>query len=466
MIKSNSKSSLSALLVAAFILVFTSCNKEDMVLDSADGLAGNSLTSGMVVADKMVANQALVKFKKGTPANSKSEAFARISAKTEELIFTKTMESYGETEGLYLISFPAAVPQALIALQKMPFIEFAEPNYVYQHTATSTDPYFTNGSLWGMNNTTNFGTGANVAWANNRTGSSDIVVAVIDEGIDNQHLDLAANCWINPGETAGDGIDNDGNGYIDDIYGWDFDGNNNSTFDGAGDDHATHVAGTIGAVANTIGVVGVNWNVKMMSCKFLGSAGGTTANAVKAVDYITALKNKGVNIVASNNSWGGGGFSTALYSAISRANTAGVLFIAAAGNSGTNNDRTASFPGNYSISNKVAGKTYPALENMIVVAAIASNGTLASFSQYGAKSVHIGAPGVNIFSTLPNNTYGSYNGTSMATPHVAGAAALYKASNPTASAATIKNAILNSATKISSLTGKCVTGGCLNVRAF
>ena len=219
-------------------------------------------------------------------------------------------------------------------------------------------------------------------------------------------------------------------------------------------------------MSNTVGVVGVNWDVKMISCKFLGSAGGTTANAVKAVDYVTALKNKGINIVASNNSWGGGGFSASLYDAINRANTAGVLFIAAAGNSGTNNDATASFPGNYSISNKVGSKTYAALPNMIVVAAIASNGTLATFSQYGAKSVHLGAPGVNIYSSLPYNTYGSYNGTSMATPHVTGAAALYKANNSGATAANIKAAILNSVTKISSLTGKCTTGGRLNVSGF
>ncbi len=455
------KLNITAVCIALTALTISSCNN-----DVVNEISSNTQSRAAVTGERMVANQALVKFKEGTTPSAKKEAFAKIAAKVEEFIFTPTMELEGETEGLYLINFPAAVPQALIALQNMPFIEFAEPNYIYQHNAISTDPYFTNGSLWGMTNTSGFGTGADAAWTNNHTGSSNVVVAVIDEGIDNQHEDLASNCWVNPGEIANDGIDNDNNGYIDDIYGWDFDGNNNTTFDGAGDDHATHVAGTIGGAANTVGVVGMNWNVKMMSCKFLGSAGGTTANAVKAVDYITALKLKGINIVASNNSWGGGGFSTALYSAISRANTAGVLFIAAAGNSGTNNDRTASFPGNYSISNKVGGKTYPALSNMIVVAAIASNGTIASFSQYGAKSVHIGAPGVNVYSSLPYNTYGSYNGTSMATPHVTGAAALYKANNPSATAATIKSAILNSATKISSLTGKCTTGGCLNVRQF
>ncbi len=465
MTKNKSKLNIAAGFIAASVLVFASCSKEKIAVNAVNESANNSLTEVAVASSNMVANQALVKFRKGTPANAKTDAFARISAKTEEFIFTKTMETAGETEGIYLISFPAAVPQALVALQSMPFIEYAEPNYIYQHAATSSDPYFTNGSLWGMTNT-GYGCGAQTAWTNNHTGSSNVVVAVIDEGIDNQHQDLSSNCWINPNETANDGVDNDNNGYKDDVYGWDFDGNNNTTFDGAGDDHATHVAGTIGGMSNTVGVVGVNWNVKMISCKFLGSAGGTTANAVKAVDYVTALKNIGINIVASNNSWGGGGFSASLYDAINRANTAGVLFIAAAGNSGTNNDNTASFPGNYSISNKVGSKTYAALPNMIVVAAIASNGTLATFSQYGAKSVHLGAPGVNIYSSLPYNTYGSYNGTSMATPHVTGAAALYKANNSGATAANIKAAILNSVTKISSLTGKCTTGGRLNVSGF
>jgi subtilisin family serine protease len=466
MTKNKSKLSIAASFIAASVLVFASCSKEKIAVNAVNDSANNNLTEIAVASSNMVANQALVKFRKGTPANAKNDAFARVSAKMEELIFTKTMEAAGETEGLYLLSFPMEVPQALVALQVMPFVEFAEPNYIYRHAATSSDPYFTNGSLWGMSNATSFGTGAQTAWNNNRTGSSNVVVAVIDEGIDNQHPDLSSNCWVNPNETANDGIDNDANGYIDDVYGWDFDGNNNSTFDGSGDDHATHVAGTIGGVSNTVGVVGVNWNVKMISCKFLGSNGGTTANAVKAVDYVTALKNKGINIVASNNSWGGGGFSAALHAAISRANTAGVLFIAAAGNNGTNNDKTASFPGNYTVSNRSGGKTYAALANMIVVAAIASNGTKASFSQFGAKTVHLAAPGVNIFSTLPNNTYGSYNGTSMATPHVAGAAALYKANNSSASASAIKTAILSSVTKISSMTGKCTTGGCLNVRGF
>jgi subtilisin family serine protease len=276
------------------------------------------------------------------------------------------------------------------------------------------------------------------------------------------HEDVVANAGVNPYEIAGNGIDDDGNGLKDDVYGWDFDGNNNTVFDGTGDDHGTHVAGTIGGKGgNGIGVAGVCWNVKLLSAKFLGSRGGTTANAIKAVDYFTYLKTKGLNIVATNNSWGGGGFSQALQDAIGRANTAGVLFIAAAGNNSSNNDATANYPSNYPNA------------NIIAVAALTSTGGLASFSNYGATQVDLGAPGAAIYSSIPASSkgkiissYASYSGTSMATPHVTGAVALYAASNPSASAATIKNAILSTAVATPSLAGKCVTGGRLNVSSF
>jgi subtilisin family serine protease len=277
------------------------------------------------------------------------------------------------------------------------------------------------------------------------------------------HEDLAANAGTNPGEVAGDGIDNDNNGYRDDVYGWDFDGNNNTVFDGVNDDHGTHVAGTIGAVGgNSKGVAGVNWNIKIISAKFLGRNGGTTANAIKAVDYITDLKTRhGLNIVATNNSWGGGGFSQGLHDAIETANAAGILFIAAAGNSGTNNDATPSYPASYTN------------DNIIAVAAIASDGSLATWSQYGAYSVDLGAPGVGIWSTVPKSSkgkvisgYASYSGTSMATPHVTGACALYAATYTGATAADIKAAILSATIHTTSLEGKCVTGGRLNVSGF
>jgi subtilisin family serine protease len=298
-----------------------------------------------------------------------------------------------------------------------------------------------------------------------------VYVGIVDEGVMRTHPDLAANMWTNPWEIPGNGRDDDGNGFVDDVTGWDFDGNNNSTFDGNGDDHGTHVAGTIGAAGNNgVGVAGVNWHVTMIPAKFLGRRGGTTANAVKALDYLTNFKKKGINIVATNNSWGGGGFSQALLDAISRGGDAGILFVAAAGNGGSdgvgdNNDSVANYPSNYQCTS--SGKTW---DCVIAVAAITSTGARASFSNFGALSVDIGAPGSAIYSTLPgkNNTatYGSYSGTSMATPHVTGAAALYAASHPAPTAQQIKSAILSSAVPTASLAGKTLTGGRLNVSGF
>jgi subtilisin family serine protease len=277
------------------------------------------------------------------------------------------------------------------------------------------------------------------------------------------HADLAGNVGTNPFEIAGNGVDDDGNGLRDDVYGWDFAGNNASVFDGLGDDHGTHVAGTIGAVGgNGTGVAGMCWSgIRLLSAKFLGSTGGTTANAIKAIDYFTNLKLRGVNIVATNNSWGGGGFSQALQDAIERANAAGVLFIAAAGNSTLNCETSSCYPAEYPNA------------NVISVASITSTGAISSFSNYGSTTIDIGAPGSGIFSTVPggrrNNitsAYASYNGTSMATPHVTGAAALYAATHPGSTAAQIKAAILSSAVATPSLAGKTVTGGRLNVSGF
>lgn len=342
-----------------------------------------------------------------------------------------------------------------------------EPNWVYTRSATSADPYFTDGSLWGMEGRATkpanaYGSNAAAAWAAGKTGSATVYVGVIDEGIQYSHPDLSGQVR-NPGEYGKvNGVDDDKNGKVDDVYGWDFTSNNNSVYDGGStgtaDNHGTHVSGTIDAKANSAGVVGVNWHVRLISAKFIGSGGGTLANAVKAVDYFTDLKKRGVNVVATNNSWGGGGYSQALKDAIERANVANILFVAAAGNGGAdgvgdNNDTTPSYPASYTNS------------NVISVAAITKTGAKASFSNYGATSVDLGAPGEGILSTTAYNTYSSYSGTSMATAYVTGAAALYASVKPGSSAATIKKAILSSAVSTTSLTGKTLTGGRLDVNA-
>ncbi|MFD2574448.1 S8 family peptidase [Spirosoma soli] len=406
-----------------------------------------------------VEDEVLIQFTEGLDEDTKLQIFDKIKGQRLEKILTKLLDKADKKDGLELVKIKKGVLEAIAELQGTPGIEFIEPNYIYTHAATASDPYYTNGSLWGMYgpNTSpanQYGSNAAAAWAANVTGSANVYVGIIDEGVQLTHPDLSGQVWTNPRDPA-DGVDNDGNGYRDDVNGWDFAGNNNSIYDGgtrgSQDDHGTHVAGTIGGKANNgAGVVGLNWNIKLISAKFLGTNGGTTANAIKAVDYLTNLKRSGVNIVASNNSWGGGGYSQALYDAISRANAAGILFIAAAGNSGTNNDTSPSYPANYN------------LPNVISVAAIDRNGALASFSQYGATTVDIGAPGVGVISTTAYNTYSSYNGTSMATPHVTGAVALYASTHPGASVAQIRNAILSSAVPTASLSGKTVTGGRLD----
>lgn len=423
-----------------------------------------------------VPGELLVQFRANATDEDKGRALGRNGGEELENIRTQAARNDGRGD-LVLARFQPDLPQAAAIrnLQNDPAVEFVEPNWIYTHQAVSNDPYYTNGSLWGMygDATTpanQYGSQAGEAWAAGHTGSSTVYVGVIDEGIQFTHPDLDANVWTNPFDLV-DGVDNDGNGYVDDIHGWDFDGNNNTIYDGGThgslDDHGTHVTGTIGAEGgNGIGVAGVNWSVTYISGKFLGRRGGTTANAVKATDYFTDLKTRhGLNIVATNNSWGGGGFSQALLDAINRGGNAGILFIAAAGNGGSdgvgdNNDTTASYPSNYQCT---ANLTY---DCVIAVASITSTGARSSFSNYGATTVDLGAPGSGINSTTAFNTYSSFSGTSMATPHVTGAAALYASTHPGASAATIKAAILASTIPTTSLLGSTVTGGRLNVSGF
>ena len=362
--------------------------------------------------------------------------------------------------GVSLMTTDLPVRQAIEALKDHPAVEFAEPNWVYNHQ--TTDPYFTNNQLWGMygdlsSPLNQYGSQAAEAWTAGHKGNHSIVIGVIDEGIQITHPDLSANVWTNPFEVD-DRLDNDGNGYVDDFHGWNCIDNNNIVYTAGQDAHGTHVAGTIGAAANNIGVVGVNWNVTIISGKFLGPSGGYTIDAIQAVDYFTGLKIKHpeLDIVALNNSWGGGGFSQALLDAIVRAAQQNILFVAAAGNSASNNDATAYYPARY---DTTAGAGY---NSVIAVAAIQSDGALASFSSYGKNSVHLGAPGVGIWSSVPTNAYASYNGTSMATPHVTGAAALYASTHLSAGAFEIRNALLGSTLPTPSL-ANTVTGGRLNL---
>lgn len=411
----------------------------------------------------------LVQFKANASDADKNRALGKIKGEEVEKVKEKKDRNDGRGD-LHLVKHQPDVsqPEAISQLEQDPAVEYAEPNWVYTHQAISNDSYYTNGSLWGMYGpatipANQYGSNAAAAWAANEIGSSSVYIGVIDEGIQFDHPDLNGQVWTNPFDPV-DGIDNDGNGYKDDVRGWDFSGNNNSIYDGGKrgnqDDHGTHVAGTIGGKGgNGAGVVGVNWNVTLISGKFLGGSGGTTANAIKAIDYFTDLKTRhGLNIVATNNSWGGGGFSQALQDAIERANTANILFVAAAGNGGSdgvgdNNDAVANYPSNYPNA------------NIIAVAAITSSGARSSFSNYGATKVDIGAPGSGVWSTTAKDVYSSYSGTSMATPHVTGAVALYASTHSGTTAAQIKNAILSSAVLTPSLAGRCVTGGRLDAHA-
>jgi subtilisin family serine protease len=345
--------------------------------------------------------------------------------------------------------------------RKNPFVEYAEPNGLFHVTLTPDDPRFL--ELYGLHNTGQSGgtidadIDAPEAW-DLQTGNSDIIVADIDTGVDFNHPDLAANIWTHPGEIPDNGIDDDGNGFIDDVRGWNFVGNNNNPLDDHG--HGTHTSGTIAAVGNNgVGVVGVSWRAKIMPVKFLSASGsGTFEAAASAIIYSA---NMGARL--SNNSWGCGPspgcFSQTVEDAIAFANSKGMLFVVAAGNSNNNNDVTITYP---CTSNQ---------PNVVCVAATDRNDQKASFSNYGATTVDLGAPGVSTLSTVPMEScllcdpsgYRLLSGTSMATPHVTGAAALVLTQSPTWTAVQLKSAILTSVDPIPALAGRTVTGGRLNV---
>lgn len=432
--------------------------------------ASTNAPPGASGGPEYVPGEVLIKFRSDVTDEQIATAFRGASLRFLKQVQTTPMRDAGQI-GITHAATVVPVEQALAMLRQVAGVEYAEPNWIYTHQTEAADTYYVNGGLWGMYGAltrpydNEFGSGAGAVWATT-PGSKEVYIGVIDEGIQFSHPDLLANIWKNPDEKEGNRKDDDNNGYKDDIYGWNSYNDNGITYDSRYDDHGTHVAGTIGASLDGSGVVGVSPNVRIITGKFLGPNGGTTADAIQVIDYMTALKTKkGLNIVALNNSWGGGGFSQLLLDAIVRAAKQNILFVAAAGNGDANNigfntDATPNYPSCYDTT-LLAG-----YDSVIAVAAIGSDGKMPIFSNYGVETVDLGAPGVAITSTLPNGSYGTYNGTSMATPHVTGAIALYASKYSTATPIEIRAALLGSTKATDSLGSKTVTGGRLDVPGF
>lgn len=379
----------------------------------------------------------------------KEQYSIRSLAKIADSIGAKPTSFFSLIKGLYIYEFSEHIDleDARLAFMENEAVEYAEPDYYYQ-VLTPNDPRYP--QQWALENSGQTGgtpdadVNAESMW-NIETGQSSIVIGVIDTGVDYNHPDLAPNMWKNPGEIAGDNIDNDNNGYIDDVYGINaILGNGNPMDDNM---HGTHVSGTIGAKGNNnVGVVGVAQNVQIAACKFLSSQGsGSISDAIECMQYFAKLKQAGVNLISTSNSWGGGSRSQSMEDAIKAHRDLDILFIAAAGNESNNNDNQASYPATYQIS------------NVISVAATDSNDRLASFSNYGTKTVHVAAPGVKILSTVPNNGYSELSGTSMATPHVTGLSAIIKSHFPLLDYKGIKSLILSSGTLIPSVSTKTLS---------
>lgn len=365
----------------------------------------------------------------------------------------KVIKTFNHPSGLQLVKLDAGVSlsQARNLYQKDPRILYAEPNYLLHTAVVPDDNSF--GQQWGLNNEGQTGgifdadINAVQAW-NIEKGSRQVVLAVVDTGIDYTHPDLVDNMWFNPGEIAGNGVDDDNNGYIDDIHG-------TNTITKTGDpmddsEHGTHVAGIIAARGNnTLGISGVMQQASLLGCKFLDINGeGDTDTAIACLEYLVDLKTRKenpVNIVACNNSWSGGPFSRSLYDAIEETRNAGILFMAAASNDRRNNDLISTFPANF------------ALSNVISVAATDDKDALAVFSNYGRYSVHVAAPGVRILSTFPQNRYGLLSGTSMATPFVTGLAGLIKSAHPTLTWMQIRNLITAGGQRTNALHGNLIS---------
>lgn len=434
------------------------------------GLSTLALATGLSATEAPhVQGEIVVKFKEG-------KSKASLSSKTLSTLGIQGQRdvklSYG-TLSVLKVGAEKSMTSVLAALNNNPAIEYAEPNYIYSvnpikerglvakkllkspftdfTASTPDDPSF--GKLWGLRNTGSNEPngsagveGADVnalkAWDITK-GSRSVRIAVIDTGVDYNHPDLKANMWTNTAELNGKpGVDDDGNGFVDDVYGYDFANMDSNPMDGNG--HGTHCSGTIGAVHdNRIGVAGVMSDVQIMAVKFLGDDGsGSLEGAIKAIDYATMM-----NVDLMSNSWGGGGRSQALLDAIQRASDKGIIFTAAAGNSSSNNDASPSYPASYDT------------PNMVAVAATTAQNGLASFSSYGRNSVHIGAPGHNILSTVNGGGYDVYSGTSMATPHVSGVLGLLLAKEGRMSHSALRERLTLTSVPVAALRGKTQTAG-------
>jgi subtilisin family serine protease len=371
----------------------------------------------------------------GAPATTDVELLEKVGARAGRTLWPGL---------LALIELPdgADLRAALDLLNADPRVAYAQPSWIYHALNTPDDPSFS--AQWNMDQSNDADIDAPEAW-DTATDASAAVVAVIDTGVQYDHPDLAANMWVNPGEIPGNGIDDDNNGWVDDVYGADI-------VNGDGDPmddffHGTHCAGIIGAVGNNAtGVAGVCWTARIMAVKFLDNTGsGDTADAISALQYADMM---GARV--TSNSWGGYGTDQALHDAIGAAGDDGLLFCAAAGNNSLDIDGNNWLPGGFD------------LDCIVDVAATDSNDNLAWFSNYGAVGVDLGAPGDSIYSTFLGSTYAYLSGTSMACPHVAGVATMLFAQSGTTSFPLVKAWILDSVDPLSSLSGITVTGGRLN----
>jgi subtilisin family serine protease/glucose/arabinose dehydrogenase len=440
---------------ALFILIYQP-GSANSVVRNQDGIGG-APRAGIAMTSKGLPHlpgEVLVKFKKGMKQLEKKqyhdEADAEVLSEINELEIVHVKSKKGEST------------EALIErYKKNPFVEFAEPNGIFHTMRVPNDPRLP--ELWGMNNTGQTGGAfgvdikAEAAW-DLQIGNRNVIVADLDTGVDVNHPDLAANVWTNPGEVFSNGIDDDRNGFVDDVHGWNFVSNNNNILDNNG--HGTHTTGTMAAVGNNgIGVVGVAWQAQIMPVKVLDNTGSGSFSAIaNGILYASRMGAK-----VANMSFGCEGpsscFSQTIENAINVAAQRGMLIVAAAGNTGANNNSTTSYP---------CTSTSP---NVICVAATDQNDRKPAFSNFGSSTVDLGAPGVNILSTVPTGScevcapsgYRLLSGTSMATPHVTGAAALLFARFQNLTTDQVKSLLLNNVDRIPSLSGITVTGGRLNV---